>query len=53
MQINPQYLRMGAKIEKSKTTLSSQTFEVAEDIVSFFIFGLQAKILTISAIYQS
>ena len=38
-----------AKIEKSKTTIFSQTFEVAENkVTSFFLFVLKAEILTIS-----
>ena len=49
-----QYLRLEAKIEKSKTTLFSQTFEFVESKVPlfFFIFGLHAEISTISAFGQ-
>ena len=45
---------MEAKNEKSKTTLFSQTFEVAENKVPlfFFIFSLLAEILAIGAFYQ-
>ena len=46
---NRPYLGLEAKMEKSKTTLFPQTFEVAKNKVPlfFFIFG----ILTISGFY--
>ena len=45
---------MEAKNEKSKTTLFFQTYEVSESKVPllFFLFGLQAKILTFCAFYD-
>ena len=39
-------------MEKSKTTLFSQTSEVAESKAPLFFFPFLAEILTISAFYQ-